>query len=207
MQPFYNSYAGNQPQYAVPPGPYGNSCLLNEIHTYFPALLYDRHRFGTIQHVFQYIHGEMRNRFDTFTNAQRVYRASHRNVTAPVPIVPQNHTVSFLNHHIDTIFNNMLGIPPAGFMDSVVITPNSQQVEAGSAVYQTIVPSESPCAICQDVIAVGNVVRKLRGCNHMFHIDCIDTWYQRSAQCPTCRHDIRTVIIPTVTTSPPHMNS
>ena len=207
MQPFFNPYLLPQQQQQLPPyhhsPPYGNSCLLNEIHNRFPALLYNRHRFGTIQHVFQYIQGEMRNQFDTFTNAQRAYRAStYQQMSQSIPGI---------NIPLDIIFSNMMGGAPAGFMDSVVVAPNGNQVEAGSAVYQMIGPSESPCAICQDVIAIGNVVRKLRGCNHVFHIECIDTWYQRSALCPTCRHDIRQVVvpttIPTTTTSQTHMNS
>jgi len=207
-QPFFNPYLfplqQQQSQQQQPlSGPYGNSCILNELHNRFPALLYDRQRFGTIQHILQYVQDEMRNQFDTFSNAQRAYRAAtYQQINRNMPVV---------NIPIDILFSSMMGGAPTGFMDSVVVAPSAEQVEAGSAVYQIISPSESPCAICQDVIAIGNVVRKLRGCNHMFHIDCIDTWYQRSALCPTCRHDIRTVVvpttIPTTTTLPTHMNS
>jgi len=215
MQPFYNPYAAGMPNpYVAPTGPYGNSPILNELHTHFPALLYDAGRFRGIQDVFQYVQGEMRGRFDTFSNNQYAYRtiaANRNNANNFTNQMPGRNMANFSTVYIqgalDTLFNNAMGIP-AGFMDAILISPSLDQVERGSMVYQTIGPSESPCAICQDVIVIGNVVRKLRGCNHIFHIDCIDTWYQRSTQCPTCRHDIRDNATPvTETTSPQHMNS
>jgi hypothetical protein len=53
-------------------GPYQNSPLLNEIHTYFPALLYNNDRFQTMSDVFAYIRLQMHNRFDTYSiNVER----------------------------------------------------------------------------------------------------------------------------------------
>jgi hypothetical protein len=236
MQPFFpNPYV---PQLA-PPLPYGNSILLNELHTYFPALLYDSRRFRSVSDVSYYVSSEMRRRFDTFSSAQRAYRDSRPPPPPPVVPIPLrtpvqqvgrrtgNHiffdetvTNAEWNQNIQTLFNTMIGLP-ASFTDPVLIIPTTAQLEAGSTVYHMITPSETPCAICQDVIGTGDVVRKLRGCNHMFHINCIDTWYQRSSQCPTCRHDIRSVqapnpvatnaspvssISPTTTTSQQHTN-
>jgi len=205
MQPFFpNPYL---PPLA-PPLPYGNSILLNELHTYFPALLYDSRRFRNVSDVSYYVTSEMRRRFDAFSNAQRAYRDSR---PPPPPVVPiplrtpvqqrgrtigtpifidETVTNADWNQNLQTLFNTMIGLP-AGFTDPVLIIPTTAQLEAGSTVYNMIIPSETPCAICQDLIGTGDVVRKLRGCNHVFHINCIDTWYQRSSQCPTCRHDIR----------------
>jgi Ring finger domain len=239
MQPFFpNPYL---PPLA-PPLPYGNSILLNELHTYFPALLYDSRRFRSISDVSYYVTGEMRRRFDAFSNAQRAYRDSRPPPPpTPIPQTPVNRTyannrgytfpvvfesASPLNptdQSLQTMFNTIFGIPtvPANFSDPVPIVPSVLQILNGSTTYQLAQPSEIPCAICQDIIAAGQTVRNLRGCNHIFHMDCIDTWYMRSPLCPTCRHDVRTVVntfdssvgsqTPSTTTtemtSQPHTNS
>ena len=203
-------------------GPYGNSALLNELHNNFPALLYDNRRFRGIHDIFQYVDSEMRNRFDTFSINQRQYRNANatnlqtiarpigNNALSPIfsTLLQREIVLDETNNQMD-----MLGQIFAGFTDAVPIVPSALDIQRGSSVYQVAGGTESPCAICQDVIAVGNIVRKLRGCNHIFHIDCIDTWYQRSVLCPTCRHDIRTTATPTTTatttapTSPQHTSS
>ena len=99
------------------------------------------------------------------------------------------------------MFGLPVGTVPVGFMDPVLIVPTTAEINNGSEVYHMITEYDSPCAICQDVIAAGHVVRRLTGCNHIFHIMCIDAWYQRSTMCPTCRHDIRATV-PTGATVP-----
>ena len=49
------------------------SALLNEIHAYFPALLYDSERFNTIQHVMGYVNTQMRRNFDIFSTNREAY--------------------------------------------------------------------------------------------------------------------------------------
>ena len=52
--------------------PYPNSPVLNEIHRYFPALLYSNNRFQTLSDVFAYVRLQMHNRFDTYSiNVER----------------------------------------------------------------------------------------------------------------------------------------
>lgn len=43
--------------------------LLNDLHNYFPDILYNSSRFQTVQDLIQYIQNETRNRFDLFSNA------------------------------------------------------------------------------------------------------------------------------------------
>jgi hypothetical protein len=33
--------------------------------------------------------------------------------------------------------------------------------------------------------------RILNSCQHVYHRGCIDTWFERSVFCPSCRHDVR----------------
>ncbi|VFQ88185.1 unnamed protein product [Cuscuta campestris] len=46
------------------------------------------------------------------------------------------------------------------------------------------------CSVCLQDFQVGETVRSLRQCHHMFHLPCIDPWLLRHASCPLCRRDI-----------------
>tara|TARA_B100001093_G_C26774639_1_gene991759 strand:+ start:481 stop:1089 length:609 start_codon:yes stop_codon:yes gene_type:complete len=46
------------------------------------------------------------------------------------------------------------------------------------------------CAICRVPFERNSIVRKIRGCNHYFHIGCIDNWFKDNTTCPVCRHDL-----------------
>ena len=50
---------------------------------------------------------------------------------------------------------------------------------------------ETICNICQNPISDGTVIRKLNGCSHKFHTNCIDTWLMNHNSCPICRAAIR----------------
>ncbi|KAJ1692085.1 hypothetical protein LUZ63_008783 [Rhynchospora breviuscula] len=43
------------------------------------------------------------------------------------------------------------------------------------------------CAVCLAEFKDGDKVRVLPRCQHQFHVDCIDTWFQSHASCPLCR--------------------
>lgn len=43
------------------------------------------------------------------------------------------------------------------------------------------------CPICLAEFSQGEKVRILPGCNHGFHVKCIDTWLLSHSSCPTCR--------------------
>jgi hypothetical protein len=55
-----------------------------------------------------------------------------------------------------------------------------------------IINLEEPtmCSICRDTINI--VCRKIKNCNHVFHIVCIDQWLERSVNCPLCRGVVST---------------
>lgn len=53
-----------------------------------------------------------------------------------------------------------------------------------------IVDAEIPCAICQEVPALGTTVTEL-DCKHWFHGECVVPWLWRSMTCPMCRRKVK----------------
>ncbi|KAL7584385.1 hypothetical protein Lser_V15G42174 [Lactuca serriola] len=47
------------------------------------------------------------------------------------------------------------------------------------------------CAICLSAFEEDEVGRKLPGCGHAFHVQCIDMWLHSHSSCPICRASIR----------------
>ena len=80
------------------------------------------------------------------------------------------------------------------FMEPVTVRPTAAQVEAASRIDILAVPSSDNCAICQDSFTAHSNRRTLRACNHAFHLNCIDTWFQQNVHCPVCRHDVRETV-------------
>ena len=50
-------------------------------------------------------------------------------------------------------------------------------------------PLSDKCSICLDDIKALQLYRELN-CNHAYHKDCIDSWFQRKWSCPLCRVEI-----------------
>ncbi|XP_022724457.1 RING-H2 finger protein ATL3-like [Durio zibethinus] len=44
------------------------------------------------------------------------------------------------------------------------------------------------CAVCLCELVEGEKARLLPKCNHGFHVDCIDMWFQSHSTCPLCRN-------------------
>ena len=58
---------------------------------------------------------------------------------------------------------------------------------------ETVIGNE--CVICHEWISLGEIVRELPVCNHLFHKECIDNWLVQSPTCPLCRNNIRVSIL------------
>ena len=195
-----------------------NVGLLDDIHNYFPALLYDQGRFQTLPGVFSYVRSQMNSRFNLMS-----YGASLAAAREPAPaaepaqdrrtvrqttaedviesIVSANMLLNLINPSITrNDFISAARLPRGGagvdvwtaFRDPVVVAPSQAVLAANTELVQgSTVPSNTVCNICQDAIVATDSCRKITACQHVYHITCIDQWFSRSVFCPSCRHDVR----------------
>lgn len=49
---------------------------------------------------------------------------------------------------------------------------------------------DEECVVCLGGFEENDVGRRLPGCGHGFHVDCIDTWLRSRASCPICREPV-----------------
>jgi len=56
------------------------------------------------------------------------------------------------------------------------------------------------CSICIDHFKKDELCKKLPGCPHYFHAQCIDSWLTRKSDCPVCRTPV--IVNPDVVISP-----
>lgn len=158
--------------------------LLNDIHNYFPDILYNTNRFRNVQDLLEYIRQVAQiNPYDrglNMYNSQNYDRISDiARIFIPVSRNP-----------VRSIFSEILSEFMTENIEDVVIQPTNEQIINATTVYPVNTLQDDICIICQDNIEVGDV-RRITHCGHYFHKLCIDTWFQRNIHCPTCRYDIR----------------
>ena len=59
--------------------------MLDDLHNYFPAVLYDSSRFRGVQDLLHYIQVNARNRFDLFSFGQRAFLNNSLESSQPIP--------------------------------------------------------------------------------------------------------------------------
>ncbi|KAL3365853.1 hypothetical protein AABB24_010797 [Solanum stoloniferum] len=68
--------------------------------------------------------------------------------------------------------------------------------EGKDAIIEERTRSSSECAVCLNDFQDNEKLRIIPSCAHIFHIDCIDVWLQKNANCPLCRTNISSTKIP-----------
>ena len=183
--------------------------VLDDIHNYFPALLYEPAAFQTVPEVLAYVQLQTRRRFDLFSLGRNAYIRNQTRVAVPL-YRPARFVYSEENVPVNTfhnpnatglgttdslinLFNAMLNSPTLNpnFMNPVIVRPSAEVIAANTTLSTVEAETSDACAVCQDGYEVGNERRSLNACHHTFHKSCIDTWLQENVHCPVCRHDIR----------------
>lgn len=198
--------------------------LLDDIHNFFPAILYEPTRFQTVPQLLLYISTRTSEHFNLFNRGQNQFIAS-RNMSNPVSsLSPLRHVsintpsmvnrtpginlgVDIITETIDitpflssiltdsaSVIRNL--ISPASLSDPVIVAPTEQQIASATCIQEANEEAyrDLICSICQEGYTNGQLVRKLNYCNHRFHKTCIDPWFVSHVHCPVCRHDIRETI-------------
>lgn len=182
--------------------------LLNDIHNYFPDILYGSQFQNDL--LVQYIRSEVSNRFNLFSNAQRNYFNQNRvnlqnqhmrrvdsmnegedarvnilfSASNPLTSIIQSFIQEFNTPSTESDEMNLGSLLP------VVVRPTNQQIEAASTIVE-LTNSQDSCAICQEHMNPNDRIRRLNQCRHMFHNTCILTAFDTSPRCPVCRNDVR----------------
>lgn len=152
--------------------------LLDDVHNYFPALLYSQGRFMSTNQILHYIRYQIMTQFPRHGRIMPLSRAVDESLAS----------AEFILNLLNTFVVHDDG-RAAAFAAPVIVRATPAQINEGSEIVTDI--SGSNCAVCQDVIVEADTCRRLRACRHIYHQTCIDQWYRRSVRCPTCRHDIR----------------
>ncbi|XP_056170790.1 RING-H2 finger protein ATL64 [Syzygium oleosum] len=59
------------------------------------------------------------------------------------------------------------------------------------------------CAVCLSDFEDGETGRRLPECEHVFHADCIDTWFESHSSCPLCRAPVQEDVQAATEVAPP----
>lgn len=193
-----------------------DSPLLDDIHNYFPELLYAPEQFRSVADVLAYVQQRTRERFDLFSRGRREYERTRIVTTPPLRAtvspgismlfetrnaIPErmnreaNVAAEFLNaiNAMGGIFGPTVPVQhvmPSSFLDPVIVRPTAEQIQSATAL-ERVDAEEDMCAICQDEMPPGSEALNLNACDHRFHEPCIRTWFATNVVCPVCRHDIR----------------
>jgi hypothetical protein len=182
--------------------------LLDDLHNYFPAVLYEPQQFRNIQDLLLYIRDNATRRFNLYEHGRQSYtRQVPQNTIHTPPIQSQRpppRTVPVVRTWTDPLFTDDFSFlvpllrtldrftPQQPPLQDVIVHASQELINTASTTTCLVADMENNCSICQDRMRQGETIRKLNACHHEFHSECVDSWFlRRSVLCPVCRHDIR----------------
>jgi hypothetical protein len=177
-----------------------NVGLLDDLHNFFPEVLYNPRRFRSVQELLLYVQSQTLSNFNLYNRGMRSYTGGAVRQSPPVNVVTETIDITPIfsrsrsNGNVN-VFEDLLNIfrrRDATDMTDVIVAPTGQQISNATSLRAATSNDETEvCSICQDNFTEGQALRKLNHCHHEFHKNCIDTWFQRNVHCPVCRFDIR----------------
>lgn len=171
-----------------------NVGLLDDLHNFFPEVLYNPRRFRSVQELLLYVQNQTLTNFNLYNRGMRSYTGAPVRQSPPVNIMTETIDITpiFSRTRPNGIFEDLLNIFRQREMTDVIVAPTGEQIVNATTLRAATSNDESElCSICQDNFTDGQALRKLNHCHHEFHKNCIDTWFQRNVHCPVCRFDIR----------------
>ena len=104
-------------------------------------------------------------------------------LNSPNSTTPDLIEVTLYNNGDSVINNNM---------EDVQVYPSLRVLGESSSVhiFESIETEYESCSICRENFEPTSIIRKLY-CDHIFHINCIDTWFESNIRCAICRSDLR----------------
>lgn len=107
-----------------------DSPLLDELHNYFPAILYDFERFSSFADVLQYVASETQNRFDLYSNGRARYFRTHPRSTAPSTTTPRTTPTVYTQPGDEYVFRWATNLGPVPAVPALPIPTMGPEVEA-----------------------------------------------------------------------------
>jgi hypothetical protein len=173
--------------------------LLNDIHHWFPDILYRPERFETVTDLLQYIihiasQHQSSYRQSSYRQSSYSQSNSYPNLSSFRPSTP---VFSYSDDpHISRLFPQLSSILSILNMNQSVVSaetiptiPTSEQIDHATTVH-ILEKEETNCAICLEQLMEGQEQRTINECHHGFHLDCLNRHFTTSPKCPMCRYDI-----------------
>jgi hypothetical protein len=193
-----------------------NIGLLDDLHNFFPAILYEPDRFQNVPELLLYITRQTAHHMNIYTRSMRAYRSAY-GIPPPVdrniPVVPvgpvataEIRTETFdltpmfggnnlaIADVLALLRGGLGGAIPTAPLEPVIVRPTQAQIDSATTLGQADEDADvnqHSCAVCQENFTEGQAIRSINHCSHEFHKICIDEWFNRNVRCPVCRHDIR----------------
>jgi len=98
-----------------------NVSLLDDIHNYFPALLYDQGQFLTLTDVFRYVNQQMYSQFNLFSRGYHEYVRTYHPTPTPAPRGPAVRIPVPTSTHRTTVPRNPVNMTTT--TETIDITP------------------------------------------------------------------------------------
>lgn len=70
---------------------------------------------------------------------------------------------------------------------NIISKPHRLSAYGYSLIKEVNIQASEDCAICKDII---EIIALELPCNHIFHKNCIETWFLSRSSCPNCRKNI-----------------